>query len=188
MSEHHIKQLWKEQPVAIAPDLLERVKAEARRMNRRVAVRNAIEYFACALVLAGFAFYIYRFPFPLMRLGSGLIMAAALLVAWQLRRRASSGHLPTDALADSWVGFRRSQLVRQRDALRSVSLWYLAPFVPGMVVFRWSVETELPDGPFALGLVPNLVIALVFVGVAVMNLIGARRLQDEIDGLDRQTI
>jgi hypothetical protein len=186
MNEQHLKQLWKEQPVAVAPDWLERVKADARRMNRGVALRNAVEYAASAFVLAGFGFYILAFPHPLMRLGSGLIIAATLFVVWQLRRRASGARLPTGAVAESWVAFRRAQLVRQRDALRSVWLWYLAPFVPGMVVFRWGVETELAAGPFAHGLVANLVIGLVFIGVAAVNLFGARKLQGRIDELDEQ--
>jgi len=186
MNDQQLKQLWRDQPVADTLVSLERVKSDARRLNRVIAIRNALEYLAAAVVFASFAFCMYRLPYPVMRTGSLLIIAATVFVVLQLNRRASGQRLPSGLAGESWVVFRRVQLTRQRDALRSVWLWYLAPFVPGIVVFRWGVETELPDGPSAHGLFPNAVVALIFVGIAVMNRISARKLQRRIDELDRQ--
>jgi hypothetical protein len=115
-------------------------------------------------------------------------MIATLFIAWQMERRASNQALPPASGDQSWLQFQRSQLARQRDALRSVWLWYVAPFVPGVVVFRWGVETELPlNGPFARGWLANLLIALVFLGIAGLNRYAARKLQRRIDMLDQQT-
>ncbi len=188
MSDDDLKRLWKEQPMTTTTLSLDELKAGAKRLHRRIVLRNALEYAACAVVIAGFAFYIVRFPFPLMRAGSVLLILGTLVVAWQLGRRASGTPLPTDLGGQSWLAFRRAQLVRQRDALRSVWLWYVAPLVPGIVVFRGGVETELDaSAPFALGHVADGVVALVFLAVIALNAWGARRLQRRIDQIDRES-
>ena len=187
MNEDQLKQLWKDQAMTTAALSLDDLRVDAKRLRRRVVLRNALEYAACVLVVAGFAFYIVRFPFPLMRLGSALVIAGTLAVAWQMHRRASGTPLPGDTLARSWLDFQHAQLARQRDALRSVWLWYVGPLVPGIIVFRWGVETELAAGaPFARGWVANAVIALVFAAVIALNRYGARKLQRRIDALERE--
>ena len=187
MNDDDLKQLWREQPMPAPTFSLDDLKSEAKRMHRRIAFRNATEYAACAVVVCVFAFYVYRFPYPLMRIGSILTMLATLFIAWQMNRRASNQAFPAVKGGLSWLQFQRSQLVRQRDALRSAWLWYVAPFVPGVVVFRWGVETQLPpDGPFARGWLANLAIALIFLGIAAFNRYAARKLQRRIDMLDQQ--
>lgn len=187
MNDDDLKQLWKDQSMTTAAFSLDELKAEAKRMHRRIAFRNATEYAVCVVVICGFAFHVYKFPFPLMRVGSVLTIIATLFVAWQMKRRASNQALPSAPGGQSWLEFQRSQLVRQRDALRSVWLWYVAPFVPGVAMFRWGVETELgPGAPFARGWLADLFIALVFLGIAALNGYGASRLQQRIDKLDRQ--
>lgn len=186
MNDDDLKRLWKEQPMIATTLPVDELKAAAKRLRRRIVFRNATEYVACVLVIASFAFYIVRFPFPLMRAGSVLIILGTLVVGWQLSRRASSQPLPGDLGAQSWLAFQRAQLVRQRDALRSVWLWYVAPLVPGLVVFRWGVETELGAGaPFARGHLADGVVALVFLAVIALNAWGARKLQQRIAALDR---
>jgi hypothetical protein len=187
MNDDDLKQHWKEQPLTTATFSLDELKVEAKRMHRRIALRNAVEYAACALVVCVFSFYVYEFPYPLMRIGSILTLIATLFIAWQLKQRASNQALPSFEVGQPWLQFQRSQLVRQRDALRSAWLWYVAPFVPGVVVFRWGVEMELPpDGPFARGWVANLFIAAVFLSIAALNRYAARKLQHRIHNLDQQ--
>jgi hypothetical protein len=181
------KTLWKEQAMTTTTISLDQVmKAQAIRANRQIKWRNGREYAACLLVLCGFAFYIVEFPQPIMRAGSVLIILATLFVAWQLRQRASARALPGAYAGESWIDFRRAQLTRQRDALRSAWLWYVAPFVPGVVVFRWGVAKELAQGPFAQGWTPNLCVAAIFVGIAILNRYAARKLQRRIDELVAQ--
>lgn len=187
MNDDSLRQAWRDQPMNAGNLSLDEVKGEAKRLHRRIALGNVVEYAACAVVLGVFAYYIYAFPSLLMRIGSFLVMVATLFVAWQMRRRASSRALPSAMGDQPWLHYHRSQLVRQRDALRSAWLWYVAPFVPGVVVFRLGVETDLlPGGAFARGWGANLFIALVFVGVAAWNRLAARQLQRRIDKLDEQ--
>lgn len=186
MNDDELKRLWQQQPVSVAAPALDVVKAEALRLDGRVRVRNAVEYAACVLVFGVFSFYLFVFTSPLMRLGSALTLVAIVFVAWQLHRRASSQALPQAAGEQAWLPFQRAQLVRQRDALRSVWRWYLAPFLPGLVVFRWGVERDLPAAAAIVpGLWANAIIALILVGVLALNLYGAHRLQQRIDALDR---
>ncbi len=187
MNDDQLKKLWREQPVAEPTISLDDLRAGARRFNRRIALRNALEYAACVLVMIGFAGYVVHFPFLFIRIGSVLIMAGTLVVAWQLHRRGSSQPLPADAGARSWLAFRIAQLARQRDALRSVPWWYVGPFVPGLVVFRCGVEFELDaSAPFARGWKANALIAGVLLLVIAWNLFAAWRLQRRIDALERE--
>jgi hypothetical protein len=184
MNDDELKRLWKNQATPGISFSVEDLHRSASKLQRRVAVRNAIEYIACAFVVLSFAQYIVQYPSLLLRAGSMLIILATAVVAWQLHKRASAKPLPADMGQRPCVDFLRRQLTRQRDALRSVWLWYVAPFVPGMIVFRWGVETELgPSAPFARGTVANLIIALVFLTVIIINHVAAWRLQRRLEVL-----
>lgn len=138
------------------------------------------------LVCAGFAHYLWAFPDPLMRAGSLLSILGTLVVVWQLRRRASSRPRPGVESALPSRDFHRAELIRQRDALRSVWLWYVAPLVPGMVVFRLGVNANPdPSLPFARGWAADGFIAGVVLLVILINLYGAHKLQRQIDQLDQ---
>ncbi|MEQ1812619.1 MAG: hypothetical protein ABL889_22020, partial [Terricaulis sp.] len=130
-------------------------------------------------------------PEPIIRVGAGLIIAGALYVCWKLHelgRAATRGEL--DAGAQSWAAFHRAELTRQRDALRTVWSWYLAPFVPGMLVFLAGVSFA-PDNPapfpvrlgvFLAGLG---IMASVYAVIWWLNAVAAKRLDAEITALDR---
>jgi hypothetical protein len=187
MSDEDLKHLWKSQPADTLVMTEQELWRRANATQRGVLRRNLIEGLAALFVIGGFTRYLWLFPTPLMRTGCVLIILATLVVMQQLRRRASSKPMPWLQAGLSCKEFHRGQLARQRDALRSVWLWYVAPFVPGLVVFRWGVETELGAGaPFAQGWSANLVIVAVLAAIIVLNLVAAQRLQRQIDQLDRQ--
>jgi hypothetical protein len=77
--------------------------------------------------------------------------------------------------------FHRRELVRQRDLLRSVWLWYIGPFVPGIVVFGMGVGSRHGTGTWWNAL-PFL---CVFGGVMWANYRAARGLDRQIAELDR---
>ena len=85
----------------------------------------------------------------------------------------------------SWAGtslkFQCTELARQRDALRSVWLWYLGPLLPGLVVFMWGRQGGSAHHPVEL-LVDGLMLA-VFVAIAWLNRRSAAKLQRQIDAL-----
>ena len=77
------------------------------------------------------------------------------------------------------------ELERQRDMVKNVWPWYLAPLVPGFVVltFAYVVSLPYPKNVIAPLLVDALVAALFF-AIWKMNLRAARCLQRSIDELD----
>ncbi len=167
------------------------VHLHARKFQSRVRLRNTLEYVAAAFVVVFFGWTAVTVPEPIVQIGAGLIMAAALYVCWQLYRlgrSATRGEL--NAGAQSWAAFHRGELARQREALRTVWSWYLAPFVPGMVVFLAGVSfTEANPAPFLARLAVFVVgaglMAAVFAAVAWINALAVKKLDAEIAALDQ---
>ncbi len=167
------------------------VHLHAQRFQSRVRLRNAIEYVAAAFVVVFFGWRALTAPEPIVQVGAGLIMAGALYVCWQLYRlgrAATRGEM--DAGAQSWAAFHRGELVRQREALRTVWSWYLAPFVPGMLVFMAGVAfTEANPAPVPARLIIFLVgtgiVAAVFGAIAWVNALAVKKLDTQIEALDQ---
>lgn len=174
-----MKALWRDQPTEeIQPLTLEII--HARGFQARVRRRNLVEYAACLLVIAVFSSYIVILPGSILKVASALTILGTLVVAWQLHRRGSARQAPaTDALS-----FHRAELIRQRDALRSVWLWYLGPFVPGTLLFMAGMSALRPQASLAHHLALPVATVIFFVFCWLRNLRGARRLQREIDDLD----
>jgi len=167
------------------------VHVRAERFQSRIRSRNLIEYVAAAFVIGVFGWMTVIVPEPSVQAGAVLIILGALYVCWQLHKlgRAAS-RSEMNAAASSWADFHRNELTRQRDALRSVWRWYLAPFLPGVLVFLGAVafttatHTPLPE---RLGLFFGGVglTAVLFVAIALLNAVAARRLDAELAALDK---
>jgi len=155
---------------------------KAQEFEKKIRWRNLREYAAAILVIAAFGTYIVIFENPAIRLGSSLIIAAAAYVVWHLHRRGAARDLPAAGGFSACLDFYRAELARQRDLLRSVWLWYVAPFIPGFIVLGLGSAQANPDrsGSF----VNAISVALVVLVIVWLNRHGARKLQREIDGLD----
>jgi hypothetical protein len=198
-SDFRFCEMWQEgsgEPPRFTP---EELRGRITRFERTIKRRNLREYLAAALVIGIFGYYTWMFPTLLLRIGCGLIIAGTAYVIYQLHRRGSTGFAPEDMGLRSCVEFQRSELVRQRDALKTVWSWYLLPFLPGMVVFllglfKFTMQvTEAAGRPFPIGaaiagfgLVAGC-IGIVFLVIWLMNRRAAKNLQAEIDNLDRLT-
>lgn len=166
------------------------IHTRAKSFQSRVRNRNALEYAASVFVVGIFTWVGFLVPEPVVKLGAALVALATLYVCWQLfvRARAAPGDAAMQGL--SWADFHRAELVRQRDALRSVLTWYLAPFAPGMIVFVLGVAFAPTAGlpfPAALGMALSGLgfIAFVFGAVWGLNQWAARKIHTEIEALDR---
>ena len=180
-----LKDLWTAQPTEGFAMPLDQLHAQAAKLHHTVQRRNLVEYIAAAIVIAVFGLYVFILPGILFKAGSLLVIAGTLVVVWQLRRRATAEPLPLGAPLADLVAFHRRELIRQRDALRSVAVWYLGPMVPGMAVFLAGMYVRAMDIPPARNRV-LIVIAIcvaVFAGVWALNVWGASRLQKRIDAL-----
>ncbi len=187
MSEQDLKQLWKSQPAETAAVSTNELRARALAFQRRIARRNLLEYAAGVVVIAGYCVHFWLHPSLLIRTGCVLVILGVGVVLHQLHRRAGSRTPPPENLGMSSLAFHRAELVRQRDALRDSWLWYVAPFVPGMAVLMWGVQTNLARPQAAWrGLVTALALVALAVGVVWLNRRAAKKLQVEINALDRQ--
>jgi len=186
-SDFDPQSLWQSQKKEHDAMSLAAIHANARKLETRVQRRNAIEYVSCGIVLVAFAPALLKTTSWMIQGGAGLLMLGVLVVAWQLHRRGSVEATPNagEGLVDSY----RRQLIRQRDALRSVGLWYLGPLTPGLVLMmtgfwfwpppRWQTQAQHHIGLAIM----YAVMVLLWVGVWALNQWGARRLQKMIDQL-----
>jgi Flp pilus assembly protein TadB len=177
-----LRNVWQNQPVENKPMPLEEIHHRAQRFEKRIDRRNLREYAGAAFGIAAYTFYIFKFHSLVVRAGSVMVIAGVLYVVVQLYRRASSGSLPEDFGVAASIEFHRRELVRQRDLLRSVWRWYIAPIVPGLAVF--SAGTMAPHSPFWVYLLLALFFVAAFGGIVWLNRRAADRLDRQIAELD----
>jgi hypothetical protein len=165
---------------------MEAVIKGASQFQRTIRRRNATEYLGCGVVAVWASVSAMNADAPgLSRVGMALLVAGALVVAVVLRKRghAANDQPPLASSTREVLGWHREQLVRQRDLLRDVPVWYIGPFVPGVVLHLVGVVLASPGQGVYVGLTAAVVVS-VFVGVALLNLRGARKLDEQIDELD----
>jgi hypothetical protein len=166
---------------------IDEIRVKARKHERMIRRRNAIEYFALALAVWWFAYNIWHLHGALLRLGSGLCIAGALYVAVQLHRRGSARTVPAEMGLLSGIDFHRSQLERQRELLRDSWSWYLGPLVPGIAVLVVGALIHSPSLTWR-GIVfvaaYCVATALAFLGIRRLHLKGIKYLQRQIDELN----
>jgi hypothetical protein len=181
------KDVWQRQTAEPLKMSIDEIRVKARKHERMIRRRNAIEYFALAFVVAWFAYNIWHLHAALMRLGSGLCIAGAIYMAVQLHRRGSAKALPAEMGLLSGIDFHRSELERQRDLLRSSWSWYLGPPLPGMavVVVGAIVHNPSPSWRGTVFVVAFCVAtALTFWWVRRLHLKCVKNLQRQIDELN----
>jgi hypothetical protein len=182
-SDNGLRALWRDSDTVLAPLTIEEIKRQAGRFSDAIHLRNRREYIATAFVVIVFAIYAVVFTEPLVKFGSLLIIAGALVVAWQLGRRTS--HSDPDAEAQNISGYYRARLVREEHMLARVGRWYLAPFVPGLLLFLLGQAKASGMGGSLVFLVVVALQLLVFGGVWMLNRRAAAMLRDRIDRIDQ---
>lgn len=181
MNEFDVKQVWRNQhapAMVLAPAEL---RTHFSRFEQRIARRNFIEYLAGAFVIAANGFNLWLFQDWPTRAACLLIIAGILILMHQLRSRTSMHVDTNDRLGLPAVVYFRSELVRQRDALRSAGLWYVLPLLPGMELFFWARRAAMSatTSAWVYWLYPAVGLTVI-----LLNLHAARRVQREIDHID----
>jgi hypothetical protein len=181
MNEQSTQELWQSQPVEGIKMSPEAIHRRAQKFERKIRWRNRREYVAGIIVCALFAYFMIGAQDVLFRVAYGLYIAGMVWVGVQLHRKGSVGSVPVAGSANS-LQFFRTELERQRDAVKNVWPWYLAPLVPGFVVFTvaWAHASPHPAG---VALFDGFV-AVMFFGIWKMNQHAARCLQRMIDELN----
>jgi hypothetical protein len=184
-----ITDIWKGQPVERLGISVEQIRLKAQKFEKRIFWRNFREYAASAIVIAAFGHYISVFHPILIRAGCSLVIAGTLLMVFALHKRGGVRTTPAELGLRACAEFHRKELERQRDLLRSVWLWYLLPFVPGLIVLQVGLLEHVigqPNGSARAGVIVATFALTVVVGAVVwkLNHWAANELQREIDALN----
>ena len=167
---------------------VEQIHAVAGTFQRKIQGRNLREYITALFLVIFFSYEFWRADDMLVRIGFGLLIAGISYLIWHMLSTGSARSLPENAGRSSFIEFQRGELARQRDLLTSVWRWYLGPLVPGMAMLLVAFYHANPGRAKhpALIVVPEAVFfAAVCIAIAKLNGNAARKLQRQIDELDK---
>lgn len=182
--------LWTAQHAdARAPSPAE-LTERARMLRHRVWRRDATEYAAGALAAGVFGWMGVVSPDWGVRIAC-LVQIAGLIVVmrnlWTRRPVDDPAALDRDALSHL-----RALLTAQRDVLASVGRWYIAPMLPGMILFLGAVSrvtaTNTGWGPaLVVAALATAIVCGVVYGVLRLNRHAARTIDAQIAALDPES-
>ncbi len=113
------------------------IRERARALQVRIRLRNGALYLYSLAHIAITLWLISKGVSPRYTAPGLLIAAAHLFVIWQLWWRTSARALPAHLMGTAALDYLRHELTRQRDAFSRAWLWYVAPFMPGLVWELW---------------------------------------------------
>ncbi len=182
--ENPAQKIWQGQPVEGIKMSDEAIRKRAGKFERRIWWRNIREYLGSLIAVALFLYFFATAHAVLFQLSFGLFIAAMVWVVIQLHRKGAAKNVPAGMDTSTSLQFFRAELERQRDVVSNVWPWYLAPIVPGFVIYTvaYAIAFPRPISWAGLALLDGIVAAL-FLAVWKMNVRAARCLQRMIDEL-----
>ena len=178
------QRLWQDQPVEGITMSVETIRKRAAKFERKILWRNVREYVAALIAAAPLGYFLVTAKDVFARVTFGLFIAGLLWMVVQLHRKGSVMTMPAGLGTLTSLQFYRTQLERQREAVDTVWSWYLAPLIPGFLVYTVWSAIRSPHPATWVGLaVMDVVIAGVFYVIWKMNARAARCLQRMIDEL-----
>lgn len=182
-------EVWQSQPVEPVYMSIEEIRNKAMKFGSTIQRRNLRETIVAVALIPVFGLFLRWFPTPVERVGSCLTIAGLLYVIYRMNGSAAPKSVPSSGGFDTCVSFHRRELERQRDLLRGIWLWYLAPLVPGILVFNLGVigQKISPGHPLQWWRAAPFVVLMVawFWVVIWLNRRAAQGLQRTIEELDR---
>lgn len=183
--------IWKEQTMQAQTFTPEMLARRARGLDDHIRRRNVFEYAAAGIVI------VFCLVISALLLSSGIettadaislagtltLAAGCGVVIWQMHAR--TGTPRAHAGDNTTFASMRAELVRQRDALRRVWLWYLVPFAPGLLLI-YGADLFRPGANLVLGAVLLIGTLALAVFLCWLNLVAARRMDTEIERLDSE--
>ena len=177
--------LWQSQKKEHQDMTVADVRRMAQTFQRKIRRRNAREYVFAVAGTVVYAVFIWLLPGMLTRIGSAVTLLSIYFVVHQLRRDGAAREVPADAAARDCLAFHRGELARQRDLLRRVGRWQLAPMLPGLALFfagLWITHVD-DRGDAVIMTASGLLMAAVLLLVYWLNVRAANELQRQIDML-----
>jgi len=183
--ENPTQKLWQNQPVEGIRMSAEEIHKRAGNFEKRIWWRNVREYVASAVAVGLFTYFFATSHDALSRVTFALFIAGMVWIVVQLHRLGSAKSLPVGLDTSSSLRLYRAELERQLAVVKNVFWWYLAPLVPGFVVYTIGYAVKVPRPVAWAGLaLMDVIIAGMFYGVWRMNMRAARCLQKMIAELN----
>jgi hypothetical protein len=188
---NELRQLWLEAPGSAPPVDPRALERAARRLRRRVWVRNLSEWSAAVVLVPLTLDGVLHGTRLGIRLGLCAIILAAIYVSTQLYRRGRLGKQPPSASTAEFLQHHLQTLRRQAELLESVWRWYLLPFVPGItLIYVDAARGALAraDGAASARIWLTMIgswffTGLIFIGIDMLNRRAAARLRREMAAL-----
>ena len=184
-----LKSLWGADIAQVSLMTPDQMRKHSGKFRDTIVARNARESIAGLIVIIIFAYFLFAAPSQIAQLGAALTIAGVSFVLWALHNKASAAEPSELAIASSIMAFHRRQLTKQRDALKSVWIWYLLPLLPGPVLYYiGTTPAFVAGGGLLMGIVQSLPYfaygALIIGAIWLLNRYAAKRLDREIKALD----
>jgi hypothetical protein len=181
--EAHLSHAWRQQARESGMTLKD-IQARAAAFERRMHRQTRLTAVVVAIVVIGNALQMTGALSVAGRFGTGLLLLALILVMYRHGKVRGAGTLPGDPGPQQSVAFYRAQLVRHRDALRRFWWEYALPFAPGLIIVIGERAANRPRSPAQYAVLALLFAALI-AAIGWFNSRAARKIQAEIDELDR---
>ncbi len=182
--ENPVQKLWQDQPVEGIKMSVEEIRRRAGKFERRIRRRNLREYVASLLAAGLFVYFFATSHDLLQRVTFVLFFAAMLWIVVALHRKGSAKTMPDGVDTLTGLRFYRAELERQHEVVKGMWRWYLAPMVPGFVVYTIGHALKVPHPAAWAGLaLMDVIVAGMFYFVWRMNMKAARCLERTIEEL-----
>jgi hypothetical protein len=185
MNGDDLRALWRDQPTKEIPEMtIEVLRERSGRLARKVATRKWSETIAgavCMLLLAALGLHVPGAP--LLQLACALLVVGEGVVIAGLWRRSAPAPAPVSAATAELLGYYRGELARERDLLKTMAAWYLAPVAPGLFLFPLGACAALGVPMLAVGVVATVSTAITCVILVALYRRSARRIARELEAL-----
>jgi hypothetical protein len=179
------QKIWQSQPVEATKMSADVIRQRAVELERKISNRNLRESITSFLVIIAFSYFFATTTGTLLRITWVFFIAGMIWIIIQLRLKGMPKTMPAAMGSSSSVEFFRFELERQRDLVKNVWRWYLAPLLPGYLALNLACIFSFPRPPRwgSLTLI-DAIFVVAFVAVWKMNQRAARCLQRSIDELN----
>src|SRR5689334_10890373 len=183
-----VLEIWQRQPVEVTKMSLTEIRRRTDKLEHRVWWRNAREYVASLVAAVLLAYFFATTHDLLSRAAFGLFFLGLSWIVFQLHRKGSAKSMPTDVDTVTSLRFYRVELERQRELVTTVWSWYLAPLVPGFIVYTIGHAIRVPHPAAWAGLaLLDASVALAFFFIWKLNMRTARcldRMIHDVNGTE----
>jgi hypothetical protein len=177
--------IWQEQETETMTLTLDDIRRKALAFERTIRRRNRREYLGGLVAIAASVAQGATMHDPLARLSFLLMAAGVAFVLWRLWSHGSAAPVPADLGRASCLAFHRRELERQRDLLRGVWLWYVAPPVPGIALLTADAFYKGQGGRNWIAPVVAAAVGAGFWFIVKLNGWAADRLDRQVQEIER---